>query len=814
MCQRHCPLVQVSEAGEDRSCPSFALASAIVPRTLRYRADTETECEYLGGKHKMNRANSKLWAAGLLPWVLCARGFADQGQAQPTQDGTGPQVLQEIIVTARGWKENKQNVPISETELSGSQIANAGLKNMADAIAMVPNVSIVESQSSGTSFLTVRGLTQVRNSEMPVAVVVDGVQMTNPQQFNEELYDIQSIEVLRGPQGALYGRNASGGAILITTRQPENTPSGYVDLSHGSGDESAAQGAIGGALIENVLLARVAGSVTSRHGYFQNDFLHTTADPFHNESFRGTVVWHASDALRFDALFSHLRDHGSAGNFQFQGVTLNPDCTIASMSFTAPVDANRVSRSFCAYNRGLGLRDIDDASIKATYVLPQFTVTAIAAHDRTEDYEAYSQFPYTASINYQPFPGVPYYVNGTSTQYFYTKGSSYELRLTSPTDRRLRWLGGVYGLITDRFVSTEVGRDTGTGIAYLTTDPLFNAPVNPTQSWLADNNHNVATAAYANLDYDVTSKLEVSLALRYDRERQRQLVDYRQALAPIPTAVPAGCTADTPADCARYATYAATQPKVSITYRLNGASMIYGSVGEGFRSGQFNQNGVAAAAAAAGQAGVSDEIGKELTRSEELGYKANFWSGRVRLDAAAYHTAVSNSPYFVFIGAVSAQVLVPINKVSINGGELELRLLPVHGLETYFGVGVTHSKIDSYAADPSAVGNWAPYVPDHTLNAGVQYTIPLGGGLDLMLRGDYTGLGPQYWDVQNDTARHAVNLLGLRAELDGAVGNGTWSLALSADNVTDAVYNAEFVQGGYVAPAQPRVFRVEGRYTF
>ena len=707
-------------------------------------------------------------------------------------------------------------MPISETQLSANQIASAGLKNMADAIAMIPNVSVVESQSSGTSFLTIRGLTQVRNSEMPVAVVVDGVQMTNPQQFNEELYDIQAIEVLRGPQGALYGRNASGGAILITTRQPNNAPSGYADVSYGTGDEWAAQGAIGGALIDNVLLARFAGSVTSRHGYFQNEFLHTTADPFHNESFRGTLVWHASDSLRFDALVSHLRDHGSAGNFQFQGATLNPDCTIASLSFTAAVDANRVSRSFCAYNRGLGLRDIDDGALKATYLFPQFTVTAIVAHDRTEDYEAYSQFPYAASINYQPYPGVPYYVNGTSTQYFYTKGSSYELRLTSPTDRRLRWLGGLYGLVTDSFVSTEVGKDTGTGIAYLTTDPLFNTPVNPTQSWLADNNHNVATAAYANLDYDVSSRLELSLGLRYDRERQRQLVDYRQALAPVPTAVPTGCTAAMPADCTRYAIYAATQPKVSVTYRLTGESMVYGSVGEGFRSGQFNQNGVGAAAAAAGQAGVGDQIGKELTRSEELGYKANFWNQRIRLDAAGYHTTVSNSPYFVFIGAVSAQVLVPINEVEISGGELELHLLPLRRLETYFGVGVTHSRIDSYAADPTVVGNRAPYVADHTLNAGVQYTIPIRDGMALLLRGDYAGLGPQYWDVQNDTARHAVNLLGLRAELTGNVGTstGTWALAVSADNVTDEAYNAEFVQGGYVAPAPPRVFRVEGRYAF
>jgi hypothetical protein len=143
---------------------------------------------------------------------------ADPRQSSASADDQG----HEIIVTARYRDERLQDVPIAVTAFDQRQIDDARIQEVGDFVNLTPNVTIAQSESSGLSALSIRGITQVRNSEAPVAVVVDGVLQNNPRQFAQELLDIASIQVLRGPQGALYGRNATGGAIIITTRMPTN----------------------------------------------------------------------------------------------------------------------------------------------------------------------------------------------------------------------------------------------------------------------------------------------------------------------------------------------------------------------------------------------------------------------------------------------------------------------------------------------------------------------------------------------------------------------------------------------------------------
>ncbi len=203
-------------------------------------------------------------------------------------------------------------------------------------------------------------------------------------------------------------------------------------------------------------------------------------------------------------------------------------------------------------------------------------------------------------------------------------------------------------LKTDRFISTSTGSDLGLGVEDLAYDPDFNSPTNPTTSWLADHNHNRSSALFGNLDYDITRQIEVSLALRYDRDHRRQIVDSRQSAG-----LPAGCSAANVAGCTKEATFSAWQPKISLRYKASDASLLYASYGEGFRSGQFNQSGVGAAAAAASPPvnGVADQIGAETVRSFELGYKTTLAGGSITLNSSLFHTLDNNAPYFVFIGA-------------------------------------------------------------------------------------------------------------------------------------------------------------------
>src|SRR5262249_12821730 len=130
--------------------------------------------------------------------------------------------LEEVGVTARKREETFRDVPVTVDVLTEQAIQNAGIDSTRDFVAMIPNVTLVETQNAGNSFITIRGISQARNSEPSVAVLVDGVLETNPYEFDQELNDVTSIEVLKGPQGALYGRNAIAGAIIITTPQPSD----------------------------------------------------------------------------------------------------------------------------------------------------------------------------------------------------------------------------------------------------------------------------------------------------------------------------------------------------------------------------------------------------------------------------------------------------------------------------------------------------------------------------------------------------------------------------------------------------------------
>ena len=143
-----------------------------------------------------------------------------------------------ITVTPRRRDESSLDVPGAINAFTAADIKTAGIDRPQDFVALTPNMSLVQTQNQGTSFVTVRGISQARNSEPSVAVLIDGVQMANPSQFNQELFDIDTIQVLKGPQGALYGRNAIGGAIIINTKKPSDVFQGNVTLGSDSGPAS------------------------------------------------------------------------------------------------------------------------------------------------------------------------------------------------------------------------------------------------------------------------------------------------------------------------------------------------------------------------------------------------------------------------------------------------------------------------------------------------------------------------------------------------------------------------------------------------
>jgi iron complex outermembrane receptor protein len=721
--------------------------------------------------------------------------------ALPLAAETASYALEEVVVTARMRSESLQDVPISETAFSAQAIEDSRIESADDFLQLTPNVTLANSQSAGVSFMTIRGISQVRNGEAPVAVVVDGVLQINNRQLTQAMIDMESIEVLRGPQGALYGRNAAGGAILINSRMPTDEFEGYVRATYGKGNERGLQFAAGGPIVADTLKYRVAAKYQDIDGYLDNKQLRQEADALEDISMRGILQWAINDQWELMTRASMVRTEGGGLNFQYQSVEFDGDSCNTNNPFGGPVpDANNVVREFCSTNLGYNERDIDELSLKLVYDGDTVSWTNTASYNDVMEYGHADQFPYTNEVDvFGAF-------DGTQTQFVEVEAWSLESRLASNHDGALQWMIGAYYLETDRFISTTVGDDNRQGIVRIERQPAFGNPLNPTTSFIADDNNNTAWALFGNVSYDISDALELALALRYDKD------DREQTVSPLNTAgLPNGCSQTNTANCIREQSFSELQPKVTLRYDISDDANIYASYGEGFRSGQFNQFGVASAAAAAGVIGVRDEVDAEITKTSELGIKSEFFDNRLRVNAALFRTE-TNPLYFVFVGEVGAQVLVNIEDVELTGGEVEAFLSVSEGLDLYAAFGITDSEIKSNSLNPATVGNEAPYVAKNTFNLGAQYRTDLTAGLGLVARVDYERRGAQFWDPENSTERSALNLVNARLGIEDL--DGRWSLTAAVRNLGDEEYNSEWVLGGFAHPAQPRTWHIDARVNF
>ncbi len=282
-------------------------------------------------------------------------------------------MLEEVVVTARKRAETLEESPLSVRAFTADEIESAGIESPRDFVNLTPNVTLVETQNAGNAFINVRGVSQARNSEMSVAVLVDGVLMPNPAQFTQQLVDVQQVEVLRGPQGALYGRNSIGGAITIVTRKPGDEMEGRVELGADSGPGYSIKGAVSGPITDD-LKFRVAGSYIDTDGYIDNKYLDEEADPYEDLSLRGRLLYEPSDTFSADVRLS-----GSQLDTQ-------------SLYFRIDAEADDVDLPVRVNNAGVNERDVYNASLKLEWNWDFGSLTSITAYDDLEELLTGDQF--------------------------------------------------------------------------------------------------------------------------------------------------------------------------------------------------------------------------------------------------------------------------------------------------------------------------------------------------------------------------------------------------------------------------------------
>ncbi|WP_195742824.1 TonB-dependent receptor [Shewanella woodyi] len=690
--------------------------------------------------------------------------------------------MEVIEVTSRQRKENIQEVPMAITVFGEQDIEDLGIERAADFISLTPNMTMVEAQNAGTSFITIRGLTQVRNGESPVAISVDGVLQISPNQFNQDLYDIAQIEILKGPQGALYGRNAIGGAINITTKAPTDELTGYAELDLGNGGLKALSGAISGPMTDT-LNYRITASYKDFDGLIDNVYLNEKVDFQQDKNIRGRFIWQPNDDFSADLRIARGETEGGAVNYIYQPLFgIN--------------DANDASLNIEANNLGENDRQITSASLKLDWNISDVTAGLILSADELTEFLSGDQFPYSRNTS-ATSPFGPNVFDGVQTQYLDTSSQSAELRFTSDDDSDLRWIAGLYYLQTDRFISSFNGLDLGKGIPRVEKTPPLNDDISPATVFLADSNDNQSYAVFAQLNYDLTDTQELSISGRYDSDTREQT-----NRAPV--------SFDSNSGEVREETFSKFQPKVSYVYTGLPNLSLYANFSEGFRSGGFNQSGVGDLAASAGLSGVSDLYKAEESSNFELGIKGLYPDISTRFNASLFNTSIDNQHYFVFVGSLGAQVLTNIDEVSLIGGEFDFKTELHDNIDLYGSFGITDSEIKAYSLNPADVGNKAPYVPEYTVNLGAQFHAELFSGWLSTLTLDWEQRGEQYWDPSNTSARDAINLVNARLGFNRD--EGDWSVNLWAKNLGNEEYLAEWVLGGFAHPAQERTFGIELRW--
>ena len=706
--------------------------------------------------------------------------------------------LEEVVVSARKVDESVQDVPIAMSVFTSSDISDAGIERPEDFIALTPNVVMANTVNVGDTLVTIRGLTSTRDAESNFAFVVDGVLQTNPNAFNRELLDIAQIEVLKGPQGALYGRNATSGAILITTKAPSEESESTAVIGMGVNNASKLQYVNSGKMGDNVY-TRFSVSTRETDGEHTNVYSNLkNVDFFEDTTIRGRVLVEEDDSS-WDFRFG--MSEASGGTINFNAVFALP----AFQGFGTPgadqffKDVNEHKFTYMFNVPPVNEQETSDLSIKYTEDLANGReFSAIFAYNHLEEFlmsdgtsgafGGYFGVPACAAsntaanlalINSLP-PGFSFAAPGTAPSgansvlgpylphtcdgyQFQSRDQddvSIEVKLTSNQTESTRWLIGGYYAEIERDVAVAYGADLGKGFEFKSYVPATGK--NPTDLSFDDTFTTDVFSIFGQYSIDLSDATELSFEGRYDKEKRS--VDnnvpattsalYYGGGAPINPAMSAGGSKIPSRD----KSYDQFQPKISLTTTAENTT-IYASYGVGFRSGGFNSSGSAALInsqlnipVSAGL-GVSDSFNKEVSKSFEVGFKGRYLDGRLAINGALFETEVDDNQFFEFFAGPWGllRVVTSIDQLDISGSELDFKYALTDSIRLDGGIGFTDGEIKKNAHRPSTVGNNAPLAPEHTYNLGMQYETSFSANYDLIMRVDYMEVGETWFHtVQNN----------------------------------------------------------------
>ncbi|MDB4903834.1 MAG: hypothetical protein JWQ63_3115 [Mucilaginibacter sp.] len=682
--------------------------------------------------------------------------------------------LDEVVVTAQKREEEVQQVPISISTLSAKDVQAYRLQNLKDITAVVPNLY---SAGPGDN-RNVTGIRGIATTSYDPAVVtyIDGVNQFSLDTYIPQLFDVERIEVLRGPQGTLYGRNALGGVINVITKQPTNETSGFAGLEFGNYGEQRYSLGLRTPLIKDKLFLGVAGTYSGFDGFYTNVFNNTKFDKQHFFLGNYYLKFLASQKLTFTL---NVKNYENRNNGPFQLAASPAD----ALSMPFKVDQNATTKM---------IDNIFNASLSANYTGSSFNFTSVSSYQ--ENYRYYTN---PIDGDFSPLDAVSI-INNYGNDWNKVKVGTQEFRFSSPASSQspLKWTAGLYGFY--RYSPTKTGTHFGADAA------AVGSPINNFTSINTNIERNYGAAAFGQVVYTIDPKWDVTAGLRYDVEHKKEEVkgefqpDGQSAIVTRP-------------DTSSTANFNAFTPKVTVAYHLTDNDNLFGSYSRGFRAGGISQLG-------------SDPsqpplyaYKPEYSDNYEVGSKNTFLNKRLRVNISAFYTLVNNAQVPTLILPDAITVTKNAGKLNSKGIEAEIAATLLKGFDIDYNFGYTHARYtDLNVANNGQVlnlkGNHQVYTPDVTSMLALQYTYELNGtpNVQLIARGEWRYLGNEYFDLANQIEQKAYSLFNAHI----GVSTKRFDVFLWGSNLADKHYLDYAYDFGASHLGNPRTYGVSLRTNF
>jgi iron complex outermembrane recepter protein len=676
---------------------------------------------------------------GLSPWRPVPAQDANSAASQPTNNAT----LQEVVVTARKYREDIQTVPIAVTAVSGEQLKAQSIKTVVDLQNVAPGLFIQHALDDPQSLaITMRGRKQDDASmavDASISMSVDGLTIPRTIGMGGSMLDIARVEVLRGPQGTLYGRNSTGGAIGIYTNDPTDQLSGSIDVTGGNYATWNALGIANIPITDN-LAARFVAQRGGNGGYehfADGRDLGTQS----NEYYRGKLKWSGSD--NWQAVLSGHYEHERSNNFRLYFPGLNP----ANFQGNGLPEGGLLTLETEA---DLGVSEAQAVALERSWVAqksPWYTTLNPAARPFMSDVERWDvglsvSGDLTDTVQLRSITGVQDLRRNASgdvptaiiylREFPHTSGLYYsqELQLLGKT-ANLNWVVGAYG-----------GYETGTD-----EQTVFFIPGVLGTGGTENNNgiRNTTLAGYAQATWEFVPRWHLTGGVRYTADTREvnanafnvDLLDptVHQCVVPAPGAEAADPADPTTSQCPRSfkASFGETTWLVSLDHQLTSNVLLYGKVATGYRSGGLNAD--------SGNTVLEtfEAFSPETNIEYETGFKSTFFDRRVRLDADIYWDDYTNLQVQTQIVAAnqSFQTLeTNAATARIKGAEVEADVIVGEGLTLHASTAYTDARYLKYI-DLSGDHTNDPFsVPKWTYSLRANYTRPTGVG-DASVELDY-----------------------------------------------------------------------------